>query len=176
MWNFYRHILAQHRGARCATHEFSPFAATSKVESNFAGAIPHRNEDARTKRVGKYFPRTTTRANDPPHSLLLSLLSRYYCRVATWLLGRRPFGGTRSAPFSGPKSIDALDSAEPIRPASLTNESGLKMSAVTLNAPSHGRDLHNPLSMPASMLAAYVRLGHIRLYGDVAEWLKAAVC
>ena len=27
-----------------------------------------------------------------------------------------------------------------------------------------------------SVLAAHARLGHIGLTGDVAEWLKAAVC
>jgi hypothetical protein len=31
-------------------------------------------------------------------------------------------------------------------------------------------------AIPESPLAGYARVGHIGLTGDVAEWLKAAVC
>jgi hypothetical protein len=79
----------------------------------------------------------------------------------------------RNALFSGAGWIDVLDSAEPISRLRPQKNRGLKNSAGgARNAPRHARDLHNPLSK----LAARARLGHIRLYGDVAEWLKAAVC
>jgi hypothetical protein len=65
-------------------------------------------------------------------------------------------------------------------PSGGTESAGLARSSITRknqhrSAPQMKRADRAPQN-PLSALAAYGRVGHIGLTGDVAEWLKAAVC